>query len=84
MNKDYMLAAIRQRIKDLEQIYYTACNNKTLSGKQLSKSGAAVLRSHTKRDICILTLIEELLVTSTLVNIVNDDAIAGFDKLMKE
>ena len=84
MNKDYMLAAIRQRLKDLKKQYYAACQDKTIAGRQVSKSGAAVLRSRTKRDICILTLVEELLVTSEAVNIFNEDAIAGFDKLMKE
>lgn len=84
MNKEYMLLMVQQRLDKLKEQYYAACKGLTLSGAQASKSGAAVLRSRTKRDICILTLVLELLQTSNAVFINNEDACMGFDKLMKE
>lgn len=85
MNKEYMILAANKRLEELKKQYYTACMDKTTDGKQLSKNGAAVLRSRLKRDICILTLILELLNTSSsAVYITDQDACLGFDKLMKE
>lgn len=84
MNKEYMILAANKRLEELKKQYYTACRDKTTDGKQLSKNGAAVLRSRLKRDICILTLVLELLNISSAVYITDQDACLGFDKLMKE
>lgn len=84
MNKEYMILAANKRLKELKKQYYAACKDVTLAGKQLSKNGAAVTRSRLKRDICILTLIIELLNTSSAVYITDQDACLGFDKLLKE
>lgn len=85
MNKDYMLRMVQQRLTVLRTQYRNACNGKTLTGKDASYMGAAVLRSRLKKEICIITLLEELLLTADDdLYIDNEDAELGFDKLMKE
>lgn len=84
MNKEYMIIMAKQRLEVLEKQYYAACQGLSINGKQSSKSGAAVTRSRLKKDICILTLILELLQTSSAVFITDQDACLGFDKLIKE
>ena len=84
MNKEYMVRMVQQRLEILKTQYYSACKGLSIGGKQSSKSGAAVTRSRTKRDICILTLVLKLLETSSVVYITDQDACLGFDKLMKE
>lgn len=84
MNKEYMLLMVGKRLEVLTKQYANACKGLSLSGKPVSTSGAACLRSRIKRDICILELLKELLETSTAVYIENEDACMGFDKLLKE
>lgn len=84
MDRDYMLAAVNHRLKLLRKTYAKACEGLTLNNKKCSPSGAACLRSRTKRDICILLLLRYLLEATTAVMITDNDAILGFDKLMKE
>lgn len=84
MNKEYMLLMAQKRLDTLKKQYYDACKGLSLNGKRSSKSGAAVTRSRLKRDMCILSLIIELLQASTAVYITDADACLGFDKLLKE
>lgn len=81
MNREFMLAAVRERIKELYDRYMYAIDNETCTGKQISKMGGACLRSRLKKDICCLKLVEELLVTSKAVYITDEDAVLGFERL---
>ena len=70
--------------KLIEQ-YRMLCMNKAADGRELSYNYAAAQRSFTKKDICILTLLEKLLdsVPSDFY-IDDDDAIDAFVRLTKE
>ena len=83
MNKQYMLLALRRRLKELQRRYVLACNNKDQQGIVISKGTAGVLRARIKRDMQLLCLIEQLLITSAAVYITDDDAIDGFNKLVE-
>lgn len=84
LEKKYMLEAIDSRLKILMKEYRQACYNKTVPGKQLTRNGAAVKRCNLKRDICILTLVKELLEGYKPEAIYDEDSILGFNKLIKE
>ena len=83
MDKEYMLITVRRRIKELLKEYEAACNDKTVDGRSLSSNGAGTKRSRLKRDIQLLTLIEQLLISSKAVYIDDSDAIDGFDRLVE-
>lgn len=83
MNKEFMLASVKHRLKELEQNYALACDNVTRSGRRLTKSGGACYRSRLKRDICTLKLVRELLASCTAEYIMDVDAADGFDRLIK-
>lgn len=83
MDKEYMLVTVRRRIKELLKEYEAACNDKTVDGRSLSSNGAGTKRSRLKRDIQLLTLIEQLLISSKAVYINDSDAIDGFDRLVE-
>lgn len=83
MDKEYMLVTVRRRIKELLKEYEAACNDKTVDGRSLSSNGAGTKRSRLKRDIQLLTLIEQLLISSKAVYIDDSDAIDGFDRLVE-
>lgn len=77
MNRDYMLAKINRRLYDLELQY------NQLDEARYTKKSAGVMRTRLKRDICILTLLYEVVYACREVNITNEDAILGFEKLVK-
>lgn len=83
MDKEYMLVTVKRRIKELLKEYEAACNDKTVDGRSLSSNGAGTKRSRLKRDIQLLTLIEQLLISSKAVYIDDSDAIDGFDRLVE-
>lgn len=83
MDKEYMLYKLKQRLVELETQYKQAVLGLDLDGKELKASYALLLRAKIKRDIQILLLIEQLLITSKLVYITNEDAIDGFMKLVE-
>jgi len=83
MNREFMIMEASKRLSELEGEYNLALENKTKDGKVVTDGGARVLRSKIKRDICILTLILELLQSTDVVYIRDDDSILGFDKLIK-
>lgn len=83
MDKLYMMLKVRERLKALQKKYKSACHCKTVSGKELTDGAAAAVRTQCKRDMCILTLIQQLLETSQAVYIEDEDAIEGFDKLVE-
>ena len=83
MDKEYMLITVRKRIKELTAAYEAACDDKTVDGRSLSSNGAGTKRSRLKRDIQLLILIEQLLLTSRAVFIEDEDAIDGFDRLVE-
>lgn len=78
-----MLVTVKRRIKELLKEYEAACNDKTVDGRSLSSNGAGTKRSRLKRDIQLLTLIEQLLISSKAVYIDDSDAIDGFDRLVE-
>lgn len=84
MDKEYMLKKVRARIDKLRQNYLGYVSNTSPDGREVSANYAAVQRSMIKRDICILSLIEQLLVTSKAVFIEDEDAVSGFEKLIGE
>lgn len=83
MPREYILKAVKERLNELKYVYQCATRDETVDGRKLSRSGACVLRSNTKRDICILKLIYQLTLTSKAVFIDDPDALAGFDRLIK-
>lgn len=80
MNKEYMLALIRERIEQLEAKYrsYFDLDN----GPSKTYYGSACLRSRTKKDIDTLKLLEYLLMycPNTMI-IENENLIKAFDRL---
>ena len=83
MNKQYMLYRLRERVKILSARYYAACKCQRVDGKKIKEGTASVIRAHCKRDLQILALIEQLLLTSKAVFIEEADAIEGFEKLIE-
>ena len=82
MNKEYMLALIRDRIKELEKIYRDYFD--TDNGPSKSHSGSACLRSRTLKDMGTLKLIEYLLVyCPDSMEIVSEDITKAFDRLVE-
>ena len=76
--KKYMLDAVRARLAELGSDYRYA------GDRNLKAESLKVFRSRTRRDICILKLVEELLTSPCAVEILERDAIKGFDKLVRE
>ena len=84
MDKEYMLRKISARLETLRKRYVIYLTDHDEKGREVSVGYGKQLRTKTKRDICILTLIQYLLITSSSVYIEDDDAIMGFDKLIGE
>lgn len=84
MDKEYMLKKVNARLKVLRDKYIIYLTDHDEDGREVSAGYGKQLRTKTKRDICILTLIQKLLLTSSSVYIEDDDAIMGFDKLIGE
>lgn len=84
MNKEWMLYKTRERMKQLENMYHAACRDEDLMGNPIKPGTAAVYRSHYKKNIQLLMLIEQLLLTSQSVFIEDADCLAAFDKLIGE
>lgn len=78
IEKEYMLKLVRIRLAELNETYLGA------GYKNLKAESLKVFRSRTKREICILKLVEELLTSPCASEIFERDAIKGFDKLVKE
>ncbi len=78
MDKKYMLNAVRARLAELYNDYRHA------GDRNLKAESLKVFRSRTKREICILKLVEELLTSPYAEEILERDAIKGFDKLVWE
>lgn len=83
MDKEYMLLKCRARLKELRARYHKACLNQNENGDAIPIATAATNRSNLKRDISILVLLEQLLVTSKAVYIEDEEAIDGFDRLVE-
>jgi len=81
MDKEYMLLMVNKRLEELAEAYK---QNVSGHSNATTQSSASCLRSRIKRDICILELVKELLLTSKAVYIENEDACLGFDKLLKK
>lgn len=81
MEKRQILKMTEEKLSKLKKQYREACNNMS-NGKQCTKGGAAVTRSRLKRDICIMTFIEELLKYPEDSKIYGEDAITGVEKLI--
>lgn len=81
MNRDFMLASCKHRLKVLGLRYALACQNKNDKGEEITKGAATLIRAQTKRDIQILTLLQQLLLKCTELYIEDQDAIDGFMKL---
>lgn len=83
MNKQYLLAAIRQRIAQVESEYrkYFDLEN----GPSKSYSGASCMRSRLKKDLGTLRLLEYLVLRCpddmTLPD--NDELVKAFDRLVE-
>ena len=79
MNREYMLKKIDERLYELQKRYEELCQED--NGHSLS--GGACVRSRTKRDICILTLLYEVVYQCRECTINNEDALLGFEKLVR-
>lgn len=80
LTRDYMLGKIDRRLYDMEKQYEALSSE----GAYGTESGLACRRSRCKRDICILTLLYEITYSCRECNITNEDAILGFEKLVKD
>ena len=79
MNKQYMLAVIKIRLKDVER-KYRACFD--TNGPSKSKSGATVNRSRCMKEIRTLRLIEHLILRCPdTLTIDNEELCKAFDQL---
>lgn len=83
MNREWMLLMTRERIRNLKNRYYAACKDKDEHGNPYGKHRALTVRVECKKSIQILTLIEQLLLTSSAVWIEDEDACEGFSKLIE-
>lgn len=80
MNKEFMLAQVRYRIKQLESEYRQYFD--TDNGPSTSKSGAACIRSRITKDLGTLHLIEYLLMYCPDTMLIDsDDICKAFDRL---
>ena len=82
MEVEYMRKQVRERLDYVSYAYKQALNDTTVLGKKVSLAGGRCLRSRLKRDICILKLVSELLDYSYQDEVVDEDAIIGFEKLL--
>lgn len=80
MNKEFMLAQVRYRIKELEQQYRSYFD--TDGGPSTSVSGAACMRSRVTKDLGTLHLIEYLLINCPdSLSIDSESICKAFDRL---
>lgn len=80
MNKEFMLAQVRYRIKQLETEYRQYFD--TDNGPSTSKSGAACIRSRITKDLGTLHLIEYLLMYCPDTMLIDSsDICKAFDRL---
>ena len=85
LTRKYMLDKLNERRDVLIKEYKGYINGKNPKGEELSYSSAAFHRSKTKKDICLLTLVEELLYnTPQDMYIEHDDSVDAFMRLIKE
>ena len=84
LNKVVMLKEIDDALVSLKNRYILACKQLNSNGTIATENGSRTIRSRTKRDICILTLIKDLLNSISNNNIsLSEDAVLGFDKIIK-
>lgn len=80
MDREYMLGRIDKRLYDLQVQYEQLCAEDAAG----TQSGLACRRSRVKRDICILTLLYEVVYQCRSCEITKEDSIMGFEKLVKD
>lgn len=85
LTRKYMLDKIRERRETLISQYKCYINDKDPNGRELSYASAAFHRSKVKKDICLLTLLEELLYNLPAdAYIEEDDSVDAFMRLIKD
>ena len=77
MDREYMLNKISKRLDELEAVY------KQIADDTYTKRSAGCMRSRVKRDICILTLLYEVVYACRSIDITNPDALLGLERLVK-
>lgn len=78
MNKDKLLKMIASRLTELEEQYKSVGDNGYTYGS------TKVMRNKIKKDTCILTLIQEILLQSKdSCKVSHEDSIYALDKLLK-
>lgn len=80
MDREYMLGRIDKRLYDLQLQYQQLCDDNATG----TQSGLACRRSRVKRDICILTLLYEVIYQCRSCEITKEDSLLGFEKLVKD
>lgn len=81
MNKEYMLAKVRQRLEEQMINYRNLCNG---TGRSKTYAGSAVNRSKVKKEIQLLQLLEYLLMyCPDTMMIDNQELTDGFDRLVE-
>lgn len=82
MEKNEVLKDINEKIKQLSNKYRMACSDMSVDGKMFTKGGSAVLRARLKKEICILTLIKELIEHPNARNINDENSCIALERLL--
>ena len=82
MEKRYMLNVIRERIDTLKSYMKYYNNNQGVGGIKISKGSASYKRTHTKFELQLCYLLEDLVTQVKGQEVyVSDDGGKGFDRL---
>lgn len=82
MNKTFLIEQVEARKKELKKRYKNYALGFNDNGKQLSYSMSNYKRTTTKRDLGVLTLVEELLAKFPEKAELSSEAMDGYDRLV--
>lgn len=85
MTKSIVQKKLDTRKKELVKLYYNSCDLLKADGSVGTYAGSRTRRARYKRDVCIITLVQELLSYNKQDNItLSEDAEFGLFKLLGE
>lgn len=82
LDRKYMVTNLQIRDEELQAEYRLAIQGKSKTAEDITSSSAAQIRHKCVRDRSIIALILELLYRSNINEIVNTDAVQGFEYLV--
>ena len=82
MNRTFLIDQVESRKKELKKRYKNYALGFSDDGKPMSYGMSNFKRTSTKRDIVILTLVEELLAKFPEKAELSSDAMDGYDRLV--